>query len=315
MSGICSCNLGMSNTGIPGCVGVSSVLKRMVAVNLYDSTGAANKVDPAGTLNQAWMTALLNQTDVTKRFYPSPEIKNITTDKGDPVYETYEDGSKNFVREDIRTFKGMIPKCPPLFKKKIESIRCNTVGVYFIDIDGNLIGLTKNNDGYLYPMPINVQSVYGKVQLGTDKATTQLDISYDFPATMYDGDISQISADAFTDFQLNDIVGLIDVTVVISAISTTGFTMALTTPYGPLNNKVSVEGIVTADLKGNTGTASKIYDVTSTTDKTVSSVTESTTVPGKYVVVFTTAATSADVMRLRITKNGFVVPDTNITIP
>lgn len=299
---ICACNVGINNLALPDCVDVQKVIKKIIFVNLNSNAGTANKIDPSNSNIQSWMTALLNNTDLSLRFFPTPELKNITTDKDDPEYEKFEDGSSIYIREGIRTFKAILPNCPPMLKKKFESIRCNQVGAYLIDIEGNVIGRTQNGDAYLYPLPVNAQSMNAKSMWATDKTATNLAISFEFPTSLYDGDIRMISSANFSDFNMLAISGLLDVTATVSAKTTTGFTLTLVTPSSTLDVPVAVQGLVASNFVGYvSGTTSKIYDSTTSADKTVT-VTEGN--PGVYAVAFS-AASSADVLKIKISKNGY----------
>lgn len=290
---ICECNNGLGNTALPLCETIQKVIKKIIFVPLASNAGVLNKVDPAGTLNLAYANALLNNADKSLRWYPTPEIKNIDTPKSDPVFEKYEDDSSNFVREGVRKFTGLLPLCPPLYKAKLESIRCNNAtGVFLVDIEGNLIGIKKGTDGYLYPMPINAQSVVGKVILGNDKATTSIMLEFEFPASMEDASIRMITGDSFTDWSPLNINGLLDANVAFSAsgISSTVITATITTPSPALDAPIAVQGLVVANFVSSvTGTASKIRNTSDGADVTLASAVESSA--GVYVLTFTSTVT------------------------
>lgn len=290
---ICICGNGLSNTGLSLCLRLPKVIKKAIFVQLQSNAGVLTKVDPATVLNKAWMTALINNVDKSLRFFPTVEIKNVTTDKADAVFEKYDDDSSNFVRESVRTFKGLIPVCPPSYKAKLESVRCNNnTGVYFVDIDGNLIGLSNNVDGSLYPIPVNAQSIYAGVALGTDKSTTGIMLSFEFPASTDDASIWLISSAAFTDFNLNFISGLLDATGVASGITATGFTMKLSVRSSAADQPIPVQGLLLSNFVLKNGG----------TTVTPTSVTE--TAPGTYVFVMP-SQTSASILSLTPTLAGF----------
>lgn len=313
---ICICNAGLDNTGLPSCAKVAKVIKKIIFVPLYDNDGVANSIDPTDTLDNSWVTALLNNVDKSQRWFPTPEIKNIDTPKNDPVFEAYEDDSSNFVRESVRKFTGKIPITPPAFKAKLESVRCNAgTGMYWVDLEGNIHGLTNGADNLLYPIPFNEQSLVAKVVLANDKSTTGIDLMFEFKPSLNDANLRMIGAEAFTDFSLLSISGLLDGAQTISDISTTGFKTLVESPvYGALNNKVAITGLDVADFKSGTGVASKITNETDPSEVTITSVTEDEDTPGLYTVVFA-AQTAADVLRCRIVKNGFEIASAAVTIP
>lgn len=306
---ICICGTGLNNTGLPLCLRLPKVIKKIIFVQLQSNAGVLNKIDPATTLNKAWVTALLNNADKYLRFFPTPEIKNIETPKDDAVFEKYNDDSSNFIRESIRKFTGLLPVTPPQYKSALESVRCNNnTGVYFIDVEGNVIGLTNYADGYLYPIPINAQSIYAKVGLADDKATTGMTLSFEFPASVDDAALWMISGSAFTDFNMNSISGLMDAKGIVSGISTTGFTLKLSVRSSAADQPIPIQGLIAANF-----TLAKILP--SAAAVTITSVTE--TAPGTYVFVMPTQTTGWT-LAVTPTLAGFdfsTVPALPILIP
>ncbi len=301
---ICKCSDGISNSGLPMCVVLEKVAKKVVFVQLVANDGTLNKIDPAGTLDATWLTGVLNNADRSKRFYPTPLIENIDTPKGDPKMEVYKSGNSNFVREDVRKFMGLIPNCPPMYKGNLESIRCNsTVGVFIIDIDGNWRGQTNDVDGYLYPYPINPQSLVAKVVNANDEGTQQLDITFEFPATLKDADSRIISTNDFTGFTLSDVAGLLNASYKLVSITDTVLTVDISVPSPALDQAIPIQGMVTADfISSSTATTSKIYNVTDSADDTIV-VAESTSIPGRYTITYSTIATKTLILAAK--KNGY----------
>ena len=98
--------------------------------------------------------------------------------------------------------------------------------------------------------------------------------------------------------------GILDVNAVYSSISTTGFVMATTSDYGDVKTPLVVKGLLLADFS--------LYNNTAAASVVITSVTESP--DGTYTFVIP-AQTSADVMTLTISADGFELQDTTITIP
>lgn len=312
MSVICKCGTGLGNTGLPTCSPTGKVIKKVVFVQMVSSAGTLYSIDPAGTITKSgFLTPALNNADLSLRLFPTPEIKEIVLAKEDPVFKKYKDGSSFFVREGVRTFVGVIPDCPPLYKAKLESVRCNSLtGVYLVDIENNWIGLTNETDGKLYPFPINTQAMVGKVMFGDDDDVSNMVVNFEFPPSVRDADIRMISGSTFTDWQLGDVNGLIDVNAVVSSITTAGFTLTLTTPSPDLGNAIPVQGVLAANFLGYvSNTTSKLYNFSDTADMTVT-VTEGN--PGVYAVSFP-AETSADVLQIKLSKTGFDMSGVNPT--
>lgn len=299
---ICVCNNGIGNTGLPLCVQLQKVIKKVIFVQTVSNGGVITKIDPATTLNKLWVTALLNNSDKSIAWFPTPEIKNIDTPKSDPVFQKFEDDSSNFVREGVRQFAGLIPSCPPMYKAKLETVRCNAnTGVYLVDIEGNLIGMKVGTDGFLYPLPINAQSIVAKVVLGNDKNVTSVMLDFEFPAFMNDADIRMIAGSAFPDFSPLTIAGLLDVNAKLVSVTDTVLTIDLSTPSPDLSAPITIQGWVTADfLSSNTSTLGKIYDVTDTVDKTITAAEISA---GRYTLTYSTLITKTLILAAK--KNGY----------
>lgn len=306
---LCKCGDGLQNTGFPNCIKTPKVIKKAIFVQLQANDGTLNKVDPATMTTLSSFTALINHADKTKRWYPTPELKNITTPKDDAIYEKYEDDTSTFIRESVRKFSALLPNAPAQFKERFESIRCvNNTGVYLVDVEGNLVGLTNDSDGYLYPFPVNAQSAYAKYDLGTDKASTQMMLMFEFPSTMRDGLLRLIAATTFTDFSMISLNGLQDAKGVISGISTTGFTLKLGVESAEVGKTVPIQGLLIGGFA--------LAEVSPTPGAiTPTSVTE--TVAGTYVFV-TPAQTSGDLLKVTPTLSGYdfsTVPLLPILIP
>ncbi len=289
---------------LPLCLRVQKVIRKIVFVQLQSNAGVLNSVDPSTTLNQAWLTALINNTDKSLRWFPTPTIMNIDTPKDAPVFEKYKSDESNFVRESVRKFKGLIPNCPPMFKGKVESVRCNNnTGVYLIDIEGNLIGLNAGNDNLLYPIPINAQSLVGNVVFANDDNTTAIDLNFEFPAKIQDAQFYMIDGNSFPDFDMTAITGLLDIkAAIVGSVTDTSFQVQLTTPSPDLAGPIPVQGALTANFVGHTGTAGKIYNITDTADDTVT-VVESTVTPGLYTGSYSSIV--AKTLQLAIKYPGF----------
>ncbi len=302
---ICVCGQGLGNMGLPSCSPTGKVIKKVVFVQRVSNGGVLFSINPGTTLDKAtFLTPFLNNADRSLRGYPTPEIKEVDTPKEEPVFKKYKDGSSFFVREGVRTFVGTIPDCPPLYKSKLESVRCNSnTGVYLVDIENNWIGLTNESDGKLYPFPINSQAMVGKVVFGNDDDVASLMVNFEFPPSVRDADIRMISGSAFTDWQLSDITGLLDANYAKVSITKTDLVVDITTPSPALDQDIPVQGLVTADfISSDTGTTSKIYNVTDTSDDTIT-VAESASVPGRYTISYSSIAVKT--LTLLAKKNGY----------
>ena len=304
---LCKCGSGLGNTGLPSCSPTGKVIKKVVFVQMVSSAGTLYSINPATTLTKSgFLTPALNNADKSLRLFPTPEILDVVLDKEDPTFKKYKSGASFFVREGVRTFVGVIPDCPPLYKSKLESVRCNSnTGVYLVDIENNWIGLTNEVDGKLYPFPINVQSMVGKVAFGADDDVQSVMVNFEFPPAVRDGDIRMISGGNFTDWQLGDINGLLDANYAVVSVTDTVLTVDITTPSPALDQNIPIQGMVTADfISSSTATTSKIYNITDAADDTVTVVEDvSGAHPGRYAISYSTIA--AKTLQLAAKKNGY----------
>lgn len=298
MSKICSCDAGLGNSGNPNCIPLISVIKKPILVPLFDSTGAENKIDLTATLDQTYWDARVNDTDSSKRWFPLGEIENVTSDKADSSIEEAPSGKKAFVKEGIRSIFGEIwDKATPQMAGQIKNARCTEWGVFFVDINGSLIGRSKDfTTTDLYPIPVDGQSLDVKYMFATDSTTPKVTIGFDISQEMCDEELYMITSDNYTGDVLG-MKGLIDVFAKYSSISTAGFTVDLYTRYGDIAKLIPVKGLLLAQFAVNelSPTPGSIA---------LTSVTESATVPGRYAVVYSSAQTSGDIMELVITKSG-----------
>ena len=302
MSTICSCDVSLQNTGSPTCSPILGVGVNAILVPLIANDGTYNKIDPSATLNSAYFTALINQADDSKRWYPTGKMKNITTDRADPIRETFDDGSSVFIRDGIRTYAGMIIKGSFELSGQFNANRCSTFGVFIIDVDGSILGTT-NGDGYLYPIEVDAATFYSKMMFTTDTTIQKIMLSWQWGVTQKDDNLRMISANSITGINLADATGLMSVYAEIVSTGQTAMVVDLYAKFGDIVTNYPIEGLVTADfVSSDSAVASKIYNVTDDADVTITA-SESATIPGRYTLTYT-SQTVSDVLQPKIKKNG-----------
>ena len=296
----CDCNVSFGNTGIADCVSIGSVTYRLIGVPTYDSSGVRNFIDTTATLDSAYFTARINDTDSASRWYPLPPMKNVEDVRGEDLTEGFNDGSTSFIQEGSRTFMGIVIKKPsPELLGKMKSWRCANISVFAIDIDGNILG-DGSEDGKLYPFKVDSETWSAKYMKTTDTTVAKIQLDYTYSKDENDENIKMISAGE-TSIDVRDLEGLQDVSGVVSGIVATGFTATLSGIYGTAVAKNSIKGLVLADFS--------LYNETTTSSISITSVTE--TSDGVYVFVYA-AQTAADVMTLSLSKDGLEMTDISI---
>ena len=288
----CKCDSGLSNTGRPNCVTLQSVTSKMVMVPLKDSTGAKNYLDLTATLNEAFFTALTNETDATKRWFPLPQFENVELAKADSTFEEAPSGRKVFIKQGKRSFAGELWSETPQFLAKIQNNRCVDFGVYIIDVNGNLVGSKEGTK--LYPIPVDNESFEGKLMFATDSAIQKIMIGFDFYRLFDEGSLWVVTPEeAGLDF--NNLEGLLDVNIAFGTPTTTGVVATLTLDYGTAVSPLKVKGLVASDFL--------LYNVTQAGAVT-KTVTE--TADGVYAFVYTAITGSTDKIKLSLVKDGYV---------
>jgi hypothetical protein len=302
----CSCDISLSNTGTPNCVPIQSVIKKLILVPLIADDGTSNYIDLSLTLNQAYFTGKINQADASKRWFPTPEIKNVTSDKADSVFEEFDDASKIFIRQGKRSFTGIMPKQSSTLLGKLENWRCAEFGVFAIDKDGNIIGSAKE-DGKLFPIVIDAPSWNPVLIFGTDTTVQKIQLTFDFSLNENDGDLQMITSDEVSPVNALSFEGLLDVLATYSNESTTSFTAELTTAYGTAKTKQPVKALVAGDFS--------LYNVSDSLSVAIVTAVESPA--GTYTITYVAQGSGED-LRLSATKNGYdfsAIDDTLVAIP
>jgi hypothetical protein len=263
-------------------------------VPLAANDGTLNGIDLAAAL-PTW-SDLINEADASKRWFPIPEFENVELPKADSQFEEANSGRMAFLRQGKRSFAGELwgDDSTPTLLGKLSDGRCVQFGVYFVDVNGNLIGSKSN--GFLYPIPVDEQSWDPKFMFATDSTVQKIMLGFDF-YRLFDESTMYMITTSEAGINFNDLTGLIDVNLeVLSQVTTVSVTVKATFDYGTALNPILFQGATnTADWS--------IYNVTDSILIGVpSGVTEAPA--GEYVVDY--SFTAAKVYTLSVTKDGFI---------
>ena len=298
----CACNAGISNTGRPNCVPLFSITSSMIIVPLTANDGTKNRIDLNAPI-PVWST-LINEPDASKRWFPLPAFENVELPKADSQFEEANSGRMAFLRQGKRSFSGELwsEDSTPTFLGKLEKTRCVDFGVYFIDVNGNLIG--SEVDGYLYPIAVDSPSWNPTFMFATDSTVQKIMLAFDVNRLFDESTMYMITGDeAGVDFTTLD--GLVD--VVLTVVGTVG--QALTTLnaefcYGTAFNKIDYVG------------ATNPTDWSITDGVTIfapDAVTE--TADGVYVLDYTTQGFGAGVpLTFNVSRVGFIGEVAGVTV-
>jgi len=317
MSVVCNCSTGGGNTGTPSCYGVFDVTVQLILVEYFKQDGSVNGIEistlsAGGTiLDQAFLDSKIKDVNPKERFYPSPALKNITDERSDDITESFEDSTTIFIQEGARALEGLVIKGDPVLLGALQSWRCVTIGVYFIDKSGNLIGNGKRA-GWLDPVRLEDDSFSVSLIKGTDTTKQKVTIKFTVSSLESDADLRMIEASSITATLVGS-RGLVDaVAGTPSNVTTTGFDVQINTLYGGLTSPVPAEGLELTDFQMN--------EVSPAPGPiAITSVTESVVTPGLYTFVIP-AQTSSDLLRISNPTpgplaKGFDVNTFDVTIP
>lgn len=289
----CNCENGLSNTGRPNCVPIQSVTSRLIMVPKYANDGTINKIDLTATL-PVWST-LINQTDVSKRWFPLPYFENVELAKADTTFEEANSGRMVFIRQGKRSFAGELwaDDSSPQFLGKLQTNRCVEFGVYIVDVNGNLIGSKIGTS--LFPISVDNPSFDPKIMFATDKTIQKIMVAFDFDRLFDESTMWMITpTEAGQDF--NDLNGLIDVNMTnVSNTSTTRVFKAFL-DYGTAINPIKFKGGVLADFTLRNDTTNAVIVITS--------VVENVGIAGQYLLT-APAFVVGNIYTIKVVKTGY----------
>lgn len=298
MSGIiCNCDTNIQNLGLPNCIAEFGRPNRLTFVPLYKEDGTENYIDTAtATLDATFFNGLQYNTDQYSRFYPLPiDLKNVEMPKADAVYQEFDDGTKKFVRFGARSLTAIVPDSAPVLIGKLNSMKCGKWGVYITSDSGNFGGIERTA-GKLYPYRLSDNTLNAMWQFQTGSTLGQIMMALEFLHTDLDENFSFIDASDISIDLSSQFKGKLDTKIsqVTSARGATTFSVDIYSDYGNAKTKDPIENLVAADLS--------LYNITTSSAVTISTLTESTTIPGRYVVTFTSQTTTND-LRLSLSTS------------
>lgn len=289
----CSCNVGLSNTGRPNCVPVFSVVSNLIAVPLYANDGTRNGIDLNAAL-PVW-NDLINEADASKRWFPIPAFENVEMPKADSQFEEANSGRMVFLRQGKRSFAGELwaDDSTPTFLGKLQGYRCVDFGVYIVDVNGSLIGSEEN--GFLYPIPVDNPSWDPRFMFATDSTTQKIMLGFDFERLFDESTMYMITADEAS-VNFGSLKGLIDVLIDVTGDTTSTVTVDCEFHYGTALNKIKFKGATVSDFSA--------YNNTTAASVSLASALEGP--EGTYVITYSAAQTVADSVTLSVNKDGFI---------
>lgn len=301
----CNCDvISLGNTGKPDCSLIADIAAFPLLDMAKDSTGAPKERNKTDLTVWANLEPILNAADPLDRIYPIGKFENVEHNREDDVFWTANSGKSAFVREGFKTFQGFIVNAPRELTGKLNSNACQSFGFHFLDDSNQLVTKKGTDSTKCRPILIDSDTFRTKYVEATNDAPAMLMLSFQWKSTEKDADVVVVGG---LDYTGSDVYGLLDADAIYSNESTAGFTATIvTTCFGG-----AVEGLTLSDF-----TAAEI----SPTPGAIVLASATETSAGVYDIVFDTAQTSGDVIRLSASKDRFDFSEmsdgtNDITIP
>jgi len=290
MSDSCLCGEGMNNTGLATCLPAFKKTTGILLVPIFANDGTRNSIDMSTTID---MSAKVNHLDKSKRFYPIQDLKDVELPVAETKFKTYKDGSKRKLADGVRSFKAVMPETSSVLIGKLQGVSCSKFGVYLVDIDGQLRGI--KDGSLLYPVEIGGFDAIFKD--ATDDEVNEGMIQFDFDILLK---ISKFWILSTTDLNVNpnELNGLVDTTLTVGAITTTGVSISVNSDFGSGVSTMyaPVVGLLVGDWT--------LTRTDTNADVPLTSVTEG--VDGVYALVYTAITGSTVPLKAKIVaSSGF----------
>jgi len=305
----CACNGSIQNTGTPTKQRVISSGVKLIAVNMKADDGTDNGILASDTIDQAYIDALINNDDKSKRWYPVGIFKNQEDVRADAVTESLSDGSTIITQQGLRTYVGALINYAASYLGALESFKCQSFGLFVVDDCGGLTGSLSKDGLSLRPIRVNENSWNPSFVKATPTVSAKVNLGFEFSQLERDKNLRVISDGEITADMLDE-EGLLPLKGTISAEATIGFEVALKVDYDIFQDasKEVVPGWVMADFD--------LFNKTTNMAVVTTSVTEA---PEGYYTFVIPAQAPADVLELTNIKTsgqkpGFGLEET-ITIP
>ena len=297
MTTACSCNYGLGNSKTPSCVPLMGVTHTLIFVPYFTSAGVKNGINlSTADLDSTYFSALTAQSDRALRWRPvntGKKFESVNINRSEAKYKEYESGERYFIQSGSKSFEGVLPHAPTGLIKFFDSARCEKMGVFIVDRDGNLVG-NMSTAGYLYPFRVADQSINADFMHAKDGDLAEVKIRFGFDSTEDDGDIGLIENTEMS-YDVRLLEGLYDTYGSFTSITATGWILDHRTNYGTAKNPNRVTGMVLGDFT--------LINRASGASIVITTVTESTVTPGVYTFVI--PSTAAAKLKLSFTYAGY----------
>lgn len=286
--------INFKNLGAATCPNLAKIARRLEFIPEFDSSQTKNEFANEAAVTKAALQAKFDAANIKDRFFVTPLLENVEDIRSETTFQEFNSGNKKRVKKGVRHFIGYFTDEHPLLLEKLESWRGQDFGINIIDSAKNYIYSTdKETKTKVQPILVDGESFDVQLMKSTDAEVNMIKIEFDYRTEAEDSLLRYIDANSldFNGLSSSDLYSLWDVESTFTSPVAAGVTVQLDTDYG-----IAVEGLLVGDLA--------IYNITTSAAVVPTSITESTTVPGSYDIVYP-AQTPANVLRFTFTKSKY----------
>jgi hypothetical protein len=245
---------------------------KLIAVRMKADDGTPNQILATDVIDQAYVDALINNEDESKRWYPIGEFENEDDVRADPITESFSSGASAITQQGVRTYTGWLINYAAAYLEALESFKCSEFGLLTVDSCGALTGSVSKDGSALRPIRVNQNSWNPMYVKATSTVSAKVQLTFEFSQLERDKYLRVISEDEMS-ADILAVEGLLPVAAATSGESTIGFVSALTVDFDIFlaGEQTKVPGWVLADfthLNVTTNTPIVITSVTEAPDGT-----------------------------------------------
>jgi len=301
MAEICSCEDGVIGFGQPSCIPSFDRDKKLIFVSYLDNTGAVNSIKSTDTLDAQYFEDKVNAgigssaLDKSQRWHITQEINDITGERAEPVTESI-DNIDYIVTQGTRKYIGSIVKegAVPAYMKSLESISCQKMGYFIIDVQGNIIGMKNDITGELDPIKIETGTFFVNYKFRSSSEKERIMLQFNIGENERDSDLNFVPASSIG-VDVLELSSVIQVNGVTNTPLTTGVVVDFSFIYGSVFAAQTFDGALPGDF----------IATNKTTGLAVTIVTAAELPDGTYTFTWV-AEPSANEIEIEIDKIGFV---------
>lgn len=188
-------NIG-ATMGTPNCVQTLKAVRRVILQFRTDNSNVANTVDLTAT---NWIEELKDKitdgAEADKRFYPTPQVRNLTVERTDDVFEEAPDGQKYRIEGvgGVYMFNYMLwgKDAAPAILKEANRLGCTEMNIYLLDAAVGFWGIKEGvTNTVMRGIRMTVESFVKFMQFATDTSVTKIESRFDL---MQDEDLGNLA--------------------------------------------------------------------------------------------------------------------------